>query len=526
MGFGRWYGRQRASVQAALVSAVILGTLGGVFGIIDTELTKTAAGPPVLPPSPTLTASAVPSVTLSGGGGPCSPGLTPAASNGGELDQPDAIADDGTHIWVANLASSTVTELNASDGSPVQVLRGGAYGFDHPRAIAVGGQHVWVANTYSSTVTELNAGDGRVVQVIKGSFAGPNAIAVSGNVVWVSNDGGSVTELNAQTGQLIQQPIGDSSYRFDQPDAIVADGPHVWVANFCSSTVTELNASDGTLVQVLSDGKYMFDHPRAIAVVDSHVFVANSHSSTVTELNASNGSFVQVIPQVYFAGPDAIAVSARNVWITNDGADGGASVTELDAQTGQPVQQPIGDTSYQFDQPWAIAVDSAHGWITNEASSTVTEINLGDGGLVQVLPKENLTAAITYPANQASISTPQTVHAVGTVQHLRQGDHLLLFGQWDNQPRYWAGDLDVAVSGNGSWTGTACFGFPGRVKIWLVALTPDGLNAVEHAPLNDWQNGFTTRPDEFAPGIQMIASTTIIAGQGGPGCQQNLRQLY
>ena len=81
---------------------------------------------------------------------------------------PDAIAVDGTHIWVANGGvpanggGGSVTELNASDGSWVQTLSGGSYGFYSPDAIAVDGTHVWVANdngdANDSSVTEFPAG--------------------------------------------------------------------------------------------------------------------------------------------------------------------------------------------------------------------------------------------------------------------------------------------------------------------------------------------------------------------------------
>jgi hypothetical protein len=51
-----------------------------------------------------------------------------------------------------------VTELNASDGSWVQTLSGGSYGFSNPLAVAVDGSNVWVTNETGNSVTELPAG--------------------------------------------------------------------------------------------------------------------------------------------------------------------------------------------------------------------------------------------------------------------------------------------------------------------------------------------------------------------------------
>jgi DNA-binding beta-propeller fold protein YncE len=67
----------------------------------------------------------------------------------------DAIAFDGTHLWVTNYGGSSVTELNASDGSWVRTVSGGSYGFSAPDAIAFDGAHLWVTNHGGGSVTEL-----------------------------------------------------------------------------------------------------------------------------------------------------------------------------------------------------------------------------------------------------------------------------------------------------------------------------------------------------------------------------------
>ena len=71
---------------------------------------------------------------------------------------PTAIAFDGSHIWVANDLGSSVTVLNAGDGSWVQTLSGGSYGFDYPFGVAFDGSHIWVTNGVGNSVTELPAG--------------------------------------------------------------------------------------------------------------------------------------------------------------------------------------------------------------------------------------------------------------------------------------------------------------------------------------------------------------------------------
>ena len=88
-----------------------------------------------------------------------------------------------------------MTELDASTGNVVQVLKGKSYGFDNPQGIFSDGSHVWVANIETE-----------------------------------SPGGNSVTELDASSGALAQV-LSASSYGFDEPDAISSDGTDVWVAN-------------------------------------------------------------------------------------------------------------------------------------------------------------------------------------------------------------------------------------------------------------------------------------------------------
>jgi hypothetical protein len=99
-----------------------------------------------------------------------------------------------------------VTELNAGNGSVVQILSNASYGFDSPQGITMDGTHVWIAD---------GGGD--------------------------SSSGGSVTELNAANGGWVRTLSG-ASYGFADPWAIAVDGTHVWVANHQGNSVTELPA--------------------------------------------------------------------------------------------------------------------------------------------------------------------------------------------------------------------------------------------------------------------------------------------
>ena len=105
------------------------------------------------------------------------------------------------------MQATSVTELSASTGALVKVISGSAYKFNDPDAIASDGTHVWVANAAGDSVTELSASTGALVKVISGSaykFDDPDAITSDGTHVWVANDsatGDGAVGLDRGAGQ-------------------------------------------------------------------------------------------------------------------------------------------------------------------------------------------------------------------------------------------------------------------------------------------------------------------------------------
>ena len=266
--------------------------------------------------------------------------------------EPLGVSSDGTHVWVANSGSGTVSELDASTGAVVQTITVGS----EPVGVSSDGTHVWVTNAASSgTVTELDASTGAVVQTITvGSF--PEAVSSDGTHVWVANSGGNtVTELDASTGAVVQTITVDA-----ESFGVSSDGTHVWVANSGGNTVTELDASTGAVVQTITVGI----DPDGISSDGTHVWVANSGGNTVTELDASTGAVVQTID--VGGDPAGISSDGTHAWV----ATAFSTVTELDASTGAVVQ-----TITVGIDPDGISSDGTHAWVANAGSSgTVSEI--------------------------------------------------------------------------------------------------------------------------------------------------------
>ena len=312
---------------------------------------------------------------------------------------PVAIADDGTHLWVANLGTGdnpSVTELNASNGGWVQTMSGGEDQFGGPNAIASDGAHVLVAGN-TGVLTELTISSGAWAQLTDGGYVGSDpvqyVIAMGGGYSWVAAEAGR-GELSKRDGSGRVRPLRFRG-SFDVPSAILVVGQHVWVASLYSgrggsSALTELNAGDGSVVRTVSGGIWV--NPVAIGLSGGDIWVADQsggsgHRGSLTELDATDGRRVRAVSgsahRIDY--PVAMAVYGGDIWVLNSGSgnrDG--SVTELSASDGHWIRTLSG-ARYGFDDPTAIAVDHAHVWVVNVAGNSITELNASDGSWVQTL---------------------------------------------------------------------------------------------------------------------------------------------
>lgn len=197
---------------------------------------------------------------------------------------PEAIAFDGTLIYVANSGSNNVTRIRAStgalEGSPIAV--GSA-----PKALAYDGVFVYVANFGSGTVTRIRATTG----IVEGSPItvgdSPRSLVFDGTFVYAGNQvaTGTVTRIRAATGIIEGSPILVGA----NPSALVFDGTFVYVANAGSNNVMRIRASTG----VVEGGPIIVgSSPSALAFDGTFIYVMkrdSDNSGTIGRIRASTG---------------------------------------------------------------------------------------------------------------------------------------------------------------------------------------------------------------------------------------------
>jgi hypothetical protein len=357
-----------------------------------------------------------------------------------QLDNPQSIGADPSHVWIANCASDcdadgapsgngSVTVLNVGTGAVYTSLSGSTYGIDAPVGVSDDGAHVWITNQSSNSVTELDAASVTLIQIKDSktdSFDLPSGVDSDGNHVWVSNGlGNDVTELDASTGALVSIVRGEDD-GLSAPDGILADGTHVWACNtFGRASITELDESTGGLVRILhlpvksflscdiassgpdlwvvyqgiddlweinsntgrvvrivNGAKQHFKYPVAVAADASRVWVSDGRRG-IYEFSASTGVRLLTIRGAAHGllGPWGLTVYGSKLWV---GEADSHSVAEFNATTGAFIREIMG-SKYAFVQPTVVATNGADVFVTGPTESWVTEFNVATGALIRVL---------------------------------------------------------------------------------------------------------------------------------------------
>ena len=187
--------------------------------------------------------------------------------------QSHGVSSDGTHVWVANRSTDTVTELDASTGALVQTIPWATIPRRllgrHPR---LGGEPADEHGDRAGRLDRRAGPDHPRGQRVP--TASPRTAPTSG---WRT---GSTTRSPSWTPRPARW--SRPSPWADHPYGVSSDGTHVWVANTSDNTVTELNASDGSVVQTIPWAAT----PYGVSSDGTHVWVTNSYDNTVSEFPA------------------------------------------------------------------------------------------------------------------------------------------------------------------------------------------------------------------------------------------------
>jgi streptogramin lyase len=326
--------------------------------------------------------------------------ITPSgASTLPEFDAPSGLAVANGNVWVTNEADNSVSEINASTGTLVKMLRGKTFGFDQPRAIVHISTHLFVANA-NDTVSVITAATSAAAGVLSGKgygFDNPVALAKSGSKLLVLSAGtagatGTLSVVDSASHAVIAK-VQDAS--FVGSVAVAATKSRAYIANDGNS-VTDVNLSTDTVTDVITDPGIV--GPDGIAVSDGSVWVSDSGSNAATQIDASTDTVTQTVndPSYGFSSPSVAIASAGNVFMASPFGTS-PMVTKLSATTGEAYWYMCNTNGpYYFSNLSAFTVSGTNLWVASAtgannptpdaATGSLTELSTTTGALIGTFP--------------------------------------------------------------------------------------------------------------------------------------------
>jgi streptogramin lyase len=294
---------------------------------------------------------------------------------GGGIQEDNGVAIDASgNVWVANNASSSITEVSPVGAilSSSSGITGG--GLNSPYRIAIDASgNIWVTNFGGSTLSEYNPTTSTWVSGTSGYTGGglknPEGLAIdSAGNVWVANEGGnSLSEYNPTSGW--DSALGYTGGGLSMPHTIAIDLlGNVWVPNDGASSISEFSSAGVPSASSPITGGGL-EYPPAIALDASGNLWMPNYNNVLSEYNPTSG---WVSTTGYTGGglsdPEAVAIDgAGNIWVSNyfgsfsEFSSSGTAMSGTSAFGG----------GWNLSYPFSIAIDgSGNLWLTNAQSTS------------------------------------------------------------------------------------------------------------------------------------------------------------
>jgi hypothetical protein len=216
------------------------------------------------------------------------------------LDRGKPTADPAVPGSVIVINFKTFAASTVSDASMVD-----------PTAMVAVGSHLYVADESSNSVTDIDLSNLSVAGVITDpGIAGPDGIAASHGSVWVADSATNAATQIDVTNDSVVQTVNSGSYGFSSPSVAIGSGGNIFIASPWGSSpmVTKLSATTGAgdWYMCNTNGPYYFSDLSAFAVNGPDLWVASSTGAnnplpsaatgSLTELMTTTGALVRTLP--------------------------------------------------------------------------------------------------------------------------------------------------------------------------------------------------------------------------------------
>jgi YVTN family beta-propeller protein len=190
-------------------------------------------------------------------------------------------------------------------------------------SLAAAANAVWVAEPAAGdAITRIDPVRGVVVATIHTGHV-PLALAASAGAAWAANQDGTLTRVDAASGQLLNTTIFASrSPRSGHADLAVALGPSgIWVTDAIGRILRRIDPASGRVLATIRLGL----RPGGLAVTGNAVWVENPLDGSLTCVDPRTDTAVRTIRVVSSApgeiGTSGLVAGPGTVWVADPRGD-------------------------------------------------------------------------------------------------------------------------------------------------------------------------------------------------------------
>lgn len=187
-----------------------------------------------------------------------------------------------------------------------------------PTGLAWDGTHLWVADLDSATLNEIDPASGKVLKRLDAPGYGPMGLAWDGSRLWVLDTGDKAEYAGDKTAYAVNPSTGITERALpldlDTPEGLAWDGKALWVVDAQAGVISRLDGEDGTTWR-------SFPSPVAgkktqeigLAFEGKWLMVSDRVTDTIYRVDPESGMVLDAFPA---PGPYAsgLAWDGRSLW--------------------------------------------------------------------------------------------------------------------------------------------------------------------------------------------------------------------
>jgi YVTN family beta-propeller protein len=232
------------------------------------------------------------------------------------------------------------------------------------------GENIWTT-LESGSVVELEASTGRILNQWTGATNVQAVVVAAGFVFMPGNTSPGTLYLINPAGSPGPVTVAASNLGLF-PFGIAFDGTNLWTAN-TSGTVSIITPAvitpypPGNVTTITG-----FSQPYGVLYDGAHIWVTDFGAGTLLQLSPT-GAILQTV--TVGTHPQFPAFDGTNIWVPNTGSN---SITVVQASSGAIVATINTDANNKLNTPTAAAFDGERILVTNQTANTVTLFKAAD----------------------------------------------------------------------------------------------------------------------------------------------------